>query len=287
MTSSNFVYLNLTSEASLDYDLRKNFDWIFPVSCDLLFLASGIWILTSLVHYGIKNKRWKHPVSRSHCDKLNSGRIYSSVVVCAVLCNFSFAGQLLFNNIGFGPNHDTLCEYVGDINNAIFAQCLFSVQVFLWLRQRAFYTNRMLNVNYSKSVKVISFFSIIVIFIIDVVITVLYTYPNNRKSSLNGCILHSNIPMEYTVTILVGILLGQATFFGLFAYALQQSSHHKFRQSKHLPAFSARMITYCCCTPPSVEEPQKNINKDASATDTYQRIIPDLSVSVPYCQHPQ
>ena len=261
MTLSNVTDVNVTSVLSIDYDPRKKFDWIFPVSCDVLFLASGIWILTSLVHYGIKTKQWKHQASRSDCDKLNAGKIYSSVIVCAVLGNVFFVHSLLVTTVSYKIYQDTLCEYLLDITHVIYALCLLSVQVFLWLRQQAFYTNRMLNVKYSKPVKVISFWSIIVIFVIGLVLAILYIYPQDSRSSVSGCILASAVVMDYAVTLLAAIFICQTTLLGLLVYALRQSSIHKPRQSTCHPPLSAIIITSCCCKSPSVEEPQENISE--------------------------
>ena len=242
MMSSILSYVNVTPTASIDHDHRKQFDWIFPIACNVLCLVIGIWILAFLVHYGIKTEKWKLRVSQRDSDKLNAGKIYSSAIVCAVLCDIYFIVNLIYTNLGFEPNQDRFCEYMGDTSSAFYGSCLLSVQTFLWLRQRAFYTNRMLNVNYSKPVKVISFLSIIVIFLFGVSVIIFFVYPDDHKSSPDGCTYHSHLSLEYAIIIILVILICQITLLSLFVYALQQSKHH--------PPLVVRKITYCCCKLP-------------------------------------
>ena len=259
--SSNVSYVNVTSTVLINYDHRKQFDWIFPIFCNVIFLATGIWILVSLVHYGITTKQWQLRSSRRDSDKLNAGKIYSSVIVCAVLCDIYFIVNLLYTNLGFELNNNKLCEYLGDTSSALYAVCLLSVQTFLWLRQRAFYTNRMLNVNYSKPVKVISFLSIIVIFLFGVAVIIFFIYPDDHKSSPDGCTYDSDMPLEYTVIILLVILICQITLLSLFVYALRQSKHDNH------PTFSFVIKDYCCCKPQAIEELPENANKRTNSVD--------------------
>ena len=269
MMSSNVSDVNVTSVTSTSYPTstifdRKQFDWIFPISCIVLLLASGIWILASLVHYGIKTKQWKPGVSRRDTDKLNAGKIYSSVIVCAVLCDIYLSITLFYTNVGFELNKDRQCEYLGDTSSVFYALCLLSVQTFLWLRQRAFYTNRMLNVNYSKSVKVVSFLSIVVIFVIGFAIMIIYIYPDNYKSSLNGCTYVSDYGVEYTVTIIIVIVICQTSLLGLFVYALQQTKQHS--------PLSTRKKSYCCFKSPANEELPGNNNISTISIDATSNI---------------
>ena len=264
MMSSNVSDVNVTSVTSTSYPTstifdRKQFDWIFPISCIVLLLASGIWILASLVHYGIKTEQWKPGVWRRDTDKLNAGKIYSSVIVCAVLCDIYLGLNLFYTNVGFELNQNKQCEYLGDTSGAFYALCLLSVQTFLWLRQRALYTNRMLNVNYSKPVKVVSFLSIVVTFVCGFAAAVMYIYPVNYKSSLNGCTYVSDLTVENTLTIIIVIVICQNSLLGLFVYALQQS--------KHRSPLSTEKKSYCCFKFPANEELPGNNNISTISID--------------------
>ena len=265
MTSSNVSFFIVTS---VYHDHRKQFDWIFPISCNVLFLVAGIWILSSLVHYGIKTKQWKLHVSRRDSDKLNAGKIYFSVIVCAVLCDIHLAFTLLYTNLEFELNQDRHCEYSGDTINSLYGLFRLSVQIFFWLRQRIFYTNQMLNVNYSTPVKVISLSSIIVLLMVSAAFAIFFIYPDNFKSSINGCSFASDLAVEYAVILLVATWMSQITLISLFVYALRQSSKYKPRRLKHYSSFLARINAYClCCKQPAVESQPENIDKRVSSID--------------------
>jgi len=98
--------------------------------------------------------------------------------------------------------------------------------MFLWLRQRAFFANRLLNVNYNKKVRFFSAVSIIIIFTAGSSVLIFNAYPDDHYSSLDGCLYmpDDSLRIGYWISILIVIIFGQVTLLGLFVYALTQTS---------------------------------------------------------------
>ena len=78
MTTENnaFVY-------SFEKDYFHEVTYILAVSINATLIALSLWILFSLVHFGVKTGQWSGRQKRN-ADKLNAGWIYTSVIVCAI-----------------------------------------------------------------------------------------------------------------------------------------------------------------------------------------------------------
>ena len=207
----------------------KQLDWIIPVVLCIIFFILVLWILLSLVHYGIKTGKWSSHPQRSS-DKLNIGKIYTFVVITAFTCICFLIANMVYVNIGFNFGEDGLCDTVSDITLAIYFLKLCSIGMFLWLRQRVFYKNFMLNTDYSKTVRICSSSSIVVILLFGMAALVFNVLPNNHKSSPNGCIYNPSDEYKvwYWVAIVVVIVFGHLTLMGLFVYGLMKTSREKW-----------------------------------------------------------
>ena len=145
------------------YERMKQPDWIAPVTVNLLILPSCLWILISLIHHGIKTGKWIKKCAKPS-EKLNSGHVYTSVVMGAVFCLLHSLCILIYYCIGYQENENVACDVLLTIVFGFYAGQIFSTMTFLWLRQRIFYSNPMLKLYYSKTIKAISIVSIVIIY---------------------------------------------------------------------------------------------------------------------------
>ena len=211
------------TSASIVVDHTARLDWIIPVAINLLLMLPTLWILFALIHYGVKTEKWRRKRA-SHLDMLSIGLVYTSVVVCAVMCMMLFTVNFIYLNAGFSAAVvvSVACDAIADTAVACYGVMLFAVALFLWSRQRVFYRNEMLSMDYNKCVKFLSFFSIILIFVGALSVLIVNIMPNSRRTSPNGCIFEiEDSRREVTpLSVIVLIVLGQLLLLGLFAYAL-------------------------------------------------------------------
>lgn len=204
-------------------DYYKRLDWVIPISINILLICVMIWILISLVHHGIKTKRWKR-TKQNNLQKLDSGWIYTSVIISAVLCLCYYLINLAIMNVGYHGNH-YLCNVVIDLAVCFYTLTHLSIWLFMWLRQSYFYTNHMLSVSYTKSVKIVSFGSFIFIFVSAVGVVAFSIVSEEHKSTPNGCTYEFNkfYLVEYLLYIAVFLVFDHFVLLGLFFYALKKS----------------------------------------------------------------
>lgn len=208
-----------------DYDKTKQSDWIVAMVVSVILLIVSSWILVSLIHFGRKTGKWKE-IQKNNSDKLSGGLVYTSVVFCAAFSILYYLIALVFINIGFDSHNDETCDFVDDIVKCVYGMVVFSVDLFLWFRQRVFYSNRMLNVQFSRSIHVFSSLSILIIFFGGLCGIILSTLPNDVVSTPRGCVYipdgsYKIIPFFIFVCI---ILFGQFSLLALFFHALKRSN---------------------------------------------------------------
>ena len=200
-------------------------DWIIPTIIHILLIFAILWILISLLFYGVKTKKWTRS-KRTKTDQMNVGIIYSAVVVCAVASLLYTATSMVYNNVGFQDQLSGLCDSMADIVVVLYGFVLFSVGAFLWFRQRVFYNNFLLNANYNKIIRVFSSSSIIFIFGGGIGALVINTLPDDHIGSADGCLYQpdDSLRVMYWISFISVLVFGQATLLGLFIYALKQSN---------------------------------------------------------------
>ena len=207
--------------ATNPYIYTEQMDWIIPVAINIILTVITIIILISLMHYRIKTKKWQN-IRRSDHEKLHAGAIYGSVVVCSVICVFRYASSMIAMNTGFGIGKDLLCDQIADIAYCAYALVLFCIGLFLWLRQRIFFVNNMLNVSYKVWIKVISFSSFFLLIGLWLFVVVYNIVPLRYKSTKQGCVYNPDDDVK-DVFWLIGsavLVAVQFSLLGLFAYAL-------------------------------------------------------------------
>ena len=209
------------STTAKPYIYTEQVDWIIPVAINIILTVITIIILISLIHYGIKTKKWQN-ILRSDHEKLHAGAIYGSVVLCSVMCVFRYASSMAAMNTGFGVGKDLLCDQIADLAYCAYALVLFCIGSFLWLRQRIFFVNNMLNVIYQVWIKVISFSSFFLLIGSWLFVVIYNIVPLRYKSSKQGCIYQPDDDVK-DVFWLIGsavFVVFQFSLLGLFAYAL-------------------------------------------------------------------
>ena len=236
-------------------------DWVLPFAITVILLLTSVWTLISLLYYGSKTGKW-NKIQTKKSNQLNAGLVYISVVVCAFLCIFSQAAGILYMNIGFKEGEDHLCNVVGDVANCTYGFVLFSVYIFLWLRQRVFYQNQMLNVKYSRTVQVFSSISIIVILVVGVLVLVFISVPVNHYSSPDGCMYQpdNELRIGYWISVVLVGVFGQTILLGLFFYALKQSRGNKWSKNSKVPCCGT-LIDIFYAQPETTKQPS---NKQAT-----------------------
>ena len=208
-----------------NYD-NKSVSRILPnviVSC---LMAVAVWITVSLALYGMKSNKWKKLRKQNQADKLNIGHIYASIVICGVMVIFYDVVGLVYINTGFATKSidlDDYCDSISDLVYSAYALAMFSTAIFLWLRQRMFFQNRLLNISYTKCVKTFSYLSLFLTLVVTVGVLTINVYPNDHKATEDGCVHNpssNSSKTGYWVSVIIAIVLYQSIFLGLFIYAL-------------------------------------------------------------------
>ena len=240
-------------------------DWIIPFAINILLIVITLIVLISLVYYGIKTGKWREDHSCNY-DKLNAGIVYTFLIVCAVSCLFRYIANQAYMNVGFKDDEDGLCEAAADAAFVSYSMVLFSVLMFLWFRQRAFYTNRMLALKSLKPIRILSFGSIILILGGGFTYLLLFTIPHNYVSSSKGClfVLDLSVIVTYNVYVIVLIIVAHCLLLCLFVYPLVKiyfgdSAFSCLRQIKgHKSARSNVGPSKVPTTTPSISSPCNN-----------------------------
>ena len=223
---------SITSSMNSSFYARtKEANWIIPVTVTVLMLTANFWIMISLSHHGVKTGKWMKKRTKT-VDKLSSGVIYSSVLVIAVFCFLRLLFSFVPMNIGFSENESVSCGAISDAVFVIYFFVVFSTAVFLWLRQRVFFTHPILKANYSKTVKFFSFASIVIIFASSFTVLVVGRLSDFHPSSLEGCKANVTVLLNessdyglpfYALFVFLSGSLGQVMLLCLFIYAMKKA----------------------------------------------------------------
>ena len=223
----------MSSTTTLVYEVSTNYtnlqyDWSYfaALPTAIILAVTDLWMLISLIHYGIKTGKWQR-MQKNRTESLNSGLIYTSVIVCASLC-FIYHLVIAFNYFdGYDLYNNQLCDAVADFNKFTYALVVLSVNVFLWLRQRVFYASVVPNVHFGKLLKVFSFSIIFFIYIGGFSGLLLSVLPKDNFPSSIGCIYKPNknnfrsISLYITASVL---FFGQVGMVYLLIHALRKSN---------------------------------------------------------------
>lgn len=217
--------VNVTDAGLYEKDDLHEITWVLAVSINAILTALSLWILFSLVHYGIKTGQWDGKKKRN-ADKLNAGPIYTSVIACIVMVIIRFVTSQIAHNVGHGPEQMDVCENVNDALFVEYSLVLFCTYIFLWLRQRTFYTNKMFNIGYSKALKILSGSSIFILAVAGIGVNLVNTVTDNYPSSVLGCYYDSesdSLDNWSWAVCAVTLVVGQILLLSLLIYPLTKN----------------------------------------------------------------
>ena len=222
-------------------------DWILPISFEIVLIIATLWILLSLLHFGIKTGKWSN-AGRRNSEKLSNRHIYTAVIFCAVGCIFHPIVGISYMSVGFN-GEDGLCEALGDLAPCAYGFVSLAVLMLFWLRQRAFFTNRMLNVKYSKPVRCFSAVSIVGFYTAGGAVLLFVTIPYNQRSGPDGCLY---IPTDeqqigYLVSVFLTLVVGEISLLALFIYAIVKSGKDITLKDICCTCFDKTFGKICCC----------------------------------------
>ena len=217
--------MNNSITINVEQNYTKKANWIFSITVNIFLIIVMIWIVLSLVHNGIKNNKWKR-AQRNNYEKLSSGWIYTSVLLCAVFCFLRYVFSLVsMIDLKLYDEKEGICRAISDLRSCLYTFIHLFVWLFLWLRQYTIYSNRMLALSYSKPVRYFSFAVIVIILISGIGFGIFSVFLSGSRENLVGCIYSSRDELNTSYWVFVGsiLILVHGTLFGLFAHALIKS----------------------------------------------------------------
>ena len=217
--------MNHSTKGLMDINYTKKTNWIIPIFVNILLIISVIWIILSLIHNGIKNNKWKR-AQRNNYEKLSSGWIYTSVLLCAVFCFLRYVFSLVsMIDLKLYDEKERMCRALSHLKSFLYTFIHLFVWLFLWLRQYTIYSNRMLALSYSKLVRYFSFAVIVIILISGIAFSIFSVFLDGSRINLVGCIYLPRKDLNKIYWVFVGsvFILVHGILFGLFAHALIKS----------------------------------------------------------------
>ena len=212
----------------------------------IVLMIVDLWLIISLIHYGIKTKKWRR-FQPGNPNSLSSGRIYLSVIICSVAAFFYHLFIAVYRNIGFHQNEAQLCKAMSDLIDIMYTSCLFSVIFFLWFRQRALYTAFLPMVRFTKLFNFFSFISIVISSVLGITSIILLILTNDIAASSIGCVIKNNRIFQLVTFMISGIaiIFGQVSLLVVFIHVLIVMQEHDVKERwKSL---------FCCKHQPSIE----------------------------------
>ena len=203
----------------------------FALGVYVVLMTVDVWIIISLIHFGIKTKKWRY-LQRGNPDLLSSGWIYLSIIFCSVLAFVYHLFITLYQNLEYQIGDDKLCDSMSDAVKSWFFFCALSVCFFLWLRQRVLYTTVLPTIHFTKALRVFSFMIIFIGFMFGMIGLILSNIPNDVVATPMGCIYKKdgNLREISSVFAAFALIFTQVSLLAVFIHALlvlHESSHEE------------------------------------------------------------
>lgn len=217
--------------------------WIIPLCLNCVLVLGGIFIMISLIHYGRKKGKLRR-IKRNNVEQFYGALTLISVIVNDIFCLILFSFTIAYINVKPNEWSEMLCNILTDSIKFAYSFAVFFVYFFLWLRQAAFYSNNMFNMQYNKVIKVFSYTSIVFIFIGGFIICVVSSLPMDTIFTGTSCVYKLEKDYNGKNSLISGVLflgLGQFSLFGLICYALL-----KPKSPNQSLFFSAVNRIFCC-----------------------------------------
>ena len=193
----------------------------FALGIYCVLMTVDVWIIISLIHFGIKTKKWRY-LQRGSPDLLSSRWIYLSVIFCSVLAFVCHLVIALYHNLEYQVGDDELCDSMSDAVKSLFGFCTFSVYFFLWLRQRVLYTTVLPTAHFTKALRVFSFMIIFISFMFGMIGLILFNIPNDVVATPMGCVYKKdgNLREISSVFAAFALIFTQVSLLAVFIHAL-------------------------------------------------------------------
>ena len=227
------LHSNVTDSVT-QFHYQTRVEWIVSVSVNAVALTISLWILICMMHYGVKTRKWKQTY-KIDAEKLNAGWIYTVAVVCAACAVIRLVTSQVSFHVGYGVGEEYLCEAIFDILYVAYCHMLLFVFLFIWIRQRVFYVNKMLQVDNNKTLKIFSSFSLVFIFMACYTVILIECIPDDTVPSAEGCRFSTNYTqfsiytwsVSICVLLIVEVILLVLLIHPLLIHLPQQSKMYK------------------------------------------------------------
>ena len=208
----------------------QHWNWIVPETVNIISILMTLGILFSFIYYRNKSKMWMTKKKKKNFEKLNGKFILMAAVLYAVMALFHFISSQFVFNIGFSVTENKQCKIVFDASSVSICLACLAVFIYLWVIQLVFYTNRMLNTDFSKGLRFLSYLNIFLISLSGLGSILVSTILTKYMSTLKGCvpIPRDSITSEIIVMVCsLGMLFGQIILIGLLIYPLHKHNKQK------------------------------------------------------------
>ena len=251
--------MNLTKEnfQTTERNSHKNNNWIVPFGLSLysVLISIDIYLIVALINYGIRTGKWFRQTQKQNFEVLNTGSIYTSLVTCVVLALIYHVLVVVYSTIGYNENESMICEVINDVRRGVYILILSGVSMFLWLRQRVFYTTYLPNAMFGKTIKCFSFLIIFLVLTGLIIALTLSHIPRNHTSSPNGCVYVSD-GNSFSIGLFIAmasVALSQISLLYLFLNALLKTKRSDL-------CGNYRGFSFCCenIEPENIQKNKKN-----------------------------
>lgn len=233
-TESNTTsLLGNTSNNQNDACVDGNRYRIIFIVCEVVWtiiVVISLWILASMIQYGRLKGKWK---TNSRRGEMNGRIVFTSAVVALA---FTFPrylmDQVLFN-AALIENNIVWCEVIMDISNSTYFVAMYPIYLFLWFRQRTFYSHPAMSRLTGKVVRGISWLTFAALSIGAIGVGSLFVFPEEYTSVSGQCVLIevSNLNEEQQIIffgsyyiLFAFLVVAQFSLLGLFLYPMKRSN---------------------------------------------------------------
>nr|XP_039253912.1 uncharacterized protein LOC120330980 [Styela clava] len=220
ISSTPNYFVNYTNSSTTDRGESNSFTSIW----DICFISSSLmmfcnaWIAVAFILYA---KSSNILVKRSRTD-MDGGFIFKVAIASVVLPLSKFATTLLILVVGLYPENHTACSVIIYVSNVLLVASVLAVYLFLWIRQRAFYTHPSLGSIFNRCIARFSKMSLLMIVLPILTSMIVDMVTNKYESGVHGCVFRNDQDdNNYRFFIYAAILtVGQGSLIGLFVYPI-------------------------------------------------------------------
>ncbi|XP_077973157.1 uncharacterized protein LOC144428168 [Styela clava] len=184
-----------------------------------LLILLTIWILISLFVYGRKTGCW---TKKSGNSSYNSGIVFDLCFVVGIIVFLRFvytAVKFQLPRIEYGLEH---CELMGKLGSTTYFASMYSIYLFLWLRQRIIFGHPAVRDLMGLCVNALSWITFVGLTLISLGTFCYYVISTKYRPTALGCTkvpsLESNV--SYATMAVMLLFLVQVLIVSLFTYIM-------------------------------------------------------------------